>query len=224
MLPLRSPAQPELEAKSDRRDRARVSTTRPADRGDSGVPIGRVSRPAVQQQRHSISRVAHGFVLPHSNNDPTGAAERLVIATVAVSVDSQLGLPPFPVRFREDSVIGAGVPEASVDEHGDTKARERDVDVAPWSTWRLMIDSEPEPSAVEFAPERELRPGVAAAVGSHRRPSCGRGCGRRCRTRGHGAMILQSSRSLSAAGHIVLTSHADSPAASSSDRGSPASG
>jgi len=66
-------------------------------------------------------------VLPHSDYNPASGLERAVDAPVACYVRFEFRSPVRAVRFWVAAVRGAAVPEASVDEYGDTLPGEDDV-------------------------------------------------------------------------------------------------
>lgn len=67
------------------------------------------------------------LVLPHVHRLPPDNGQGGVRATVALRSCRQLGGPPLGVRLRRDEVNGAGVPEATVDEHRQPCPHEHNV-------------------------------------------------------------------------------------------------
>lgn len=91
----------------------------------------------------------------------------LVGLTVTFHVPPELLLPPLLVVARERRVLGAGMPEATVDEHRDPFLGEEDVGPAPGHTRQRGIHPEPVTSPMESATEQHLRLRVAAALTTH---------------------------------------------------------
>lgn len=117
-----------------------------------------------------MCRGSHGLMFPHPDHAPTGLGQRLVVATVPSNVEVELRSPPLPVCRWEVPVLGACMPEASVDEYRDPPAREHDVGLASDPSHWSMINPEAKPAPMQLAAEGELGTSVAAAVGLHRRP------------------------------------------------------
>jgi len=66
-------------------------------------------------------------VLPRPQDAPTGVGERLVYGEVAGNVALELRTPVVGVGLRLSSVLWASVPEATVDEYGESRASKDDV-------------------------------------------------------------------------------------------------
>src|SRR5690606_24397429 len=71
------------------------------------------------------------------------------------------------VVLRQRSVVGASVPEASVDERGDPLAGEHDVRSAPKAWQGGEIDPVAEPHRVERSADGQLRCGVSPGLTLH---------------------------------------------------------
>lgn len=66
-------------------------------------------------------------MFPNTYNPPAERNQRLVLGPVTGHVSVEFGPPPFSVVLRENSVVGALVPEAAVDEDHQPGAGENDV-------------------------------------------------------------------------------------------------
>lgn len=108
-------------------------------------------------------------MFPDSVDCPSRLGEFMVVSSVAIDVRLELLLPPSSVRRRSRCVLGAAVPEAPVDEHDQSVAREDDVRSAAESDDRGVVYTEASATLVELSSQRELRAGVAASIGAHRR-------------------------------------------------------
>lgn len=85
------------------------------------------------------------LVFPHVQDAPPQAGERGVLGSVAGNVAVELGTPPIPVVARQRAVVGAAVPEASVDEDRDFRSGECKV----WATGKpWVVHTEPQAAAV----------------------------------------------------------------------------
>lgn len=99
------------------------------------------------------------FVFPHVNRKPVQLLELGVLATIPFLIRSKLFAPPLGVVLRENAVVSASVPEASIDEHGDSCASESHVGRAGEPT---EPDAVTEPSTVELSSESQLGSSIPA--------------------------------------------------------------
>src|SRR5947209_16057098 len=101
-------------------------------------------------------------MLPDPNRLPTRRLQRRIGLGIAANIARQLRRPIRPVGSRHVRMLGATVPEASVDEDSDAGARERDVnaDRSPLGHLHWVVASEAEPRAMKRRPQRNLGPGV----------------------------------------------------------------
>jgi hypothetical protein len=117
---------------------------------------------------HGCDGVGQRHMLPEADYCPAGLGEGLVGGAVALDVPSQLRRPVPVVVLRLAAVVGAGVPEAAVNEDGDPPAGERDIRADP-----AQRQIEPEVLAVAVAhgvqrgAQRQFGLGVGAAVAPH---------------------------------------------------------
>jgi hypothetical protein len=73
------------------------------------------------------------FVLPNPDDFPSGASKRRVDFLVAMLRSFELWKPVFDVPRRRPIVIGAPMPEATINEYRDPLAAKRDVDRPPYA-------------------------------------------------------------------------------------------
>jgi len=66
-------------------------------------------------------------VLPRPQDAPAGVCKRFVHGAVAGNVALELRTPVVGVGLRLSSVLWASVPEATVDEYGESRASKHDV-------------------------------------------------------------------------------------------------
>ena len=86
---------------------------------------------------------------------------------VALDVVGALRDPVVSVRGRDGPVALGAVPEAAIDEDGDHRGPEDHVRAAAQAFEGWRGDAVAEPARVEALPDRDLRGGVAGAVGPH---------------------------------------------------------
>lgn len=112
--------------------------------------------------RRSLLRV---LVLPHPNDGPSCPGKVFIDLTIALNVAAQLRHPVTSIGPRHPPVHGTAVPEAAVDEHGDSRAREDDVwtNLSSFDNQREIL-AESQPATVEVRPEPDLRDRVLALV------------------------------------------------------------
>ncbi len=77
--------------------------------------------------QYPVSGERGRLVLPDSETDPPGSAQAFSRVAVPYLILGDLGAPPLGVRLRLGAVIGAAMPEATVDEHRYLDAAEDDV-------------------------------------------------------------------------------------------------
>lgn len=93
------------------------------------------------------------------------------MAHVAITVPRELRSPIVAVAPRHGAVLWAAVPEAAIDEDGEFRSREGDID--PKHSLRgsnRIIDPETQTSGVKELPRGDLRLGVTATVRHHAPP------------------------------------------------------
>lgn len=111
------------------------------------------------------------FVLPDSHHGPTTLQKLVVRQLVSINIAFEFGGPEFRVPLRVGGVLRAAVPKATVDEYGELRPRERNIDRSP----KIWLDSEsgsiPKSSGMKLSANQEFRAGVASLVGLHGSPN-----------------------------------------------------
>jgi hypothetical protein len=117
-------------------------------------------------------------MLPKAEYGPAGAHQECRCLDVAGLVAFDLVQPPSAVGNRRFTVFGAAVPEAAIDEHGQLRLGEGDVDRASRRARNLQTDAVPQPSSMQQVSDGHFRVGVAARVDRHPMRHGGRTRGR----------------------------------------------
>lgn len=108
----------------------------------------------------------HVLVLPDAQDGPAFGFEGCCDALVSGDVGVELGDPVVAVGLGHVAVLGAHVPEAAVDEHGDLGLGEDDVGVrADVAGADQQVLAEPQAHGVEGGAEPDLGLGVDPLVG-----------------------------------------------------------
>jgi len=104
----------------------------------------------------SIGRRSDVLVLPHSDDGPSFGHQRRIGSSIASNVRIELVSPPFAVGLRHGSMLGASMPEASID-HDDHPRRSKD-DIGPNARDRLDtgIDAISHSSPMQLPAQRHL--------------------------------------------------------------------
>jgi hypothetical protein len=82
---------------------------------------------SLESAHHLIGDLVHRLVLPEAQDGPPGSVQRVAHETIATFITVELRSPVVRVSVRHVPVLGAAVPEAAIDEHGNLLAREHDV-------------------------------------------------------------------------------------------------
>lgn len=101
----------------------------------------------------------HALVFPDVDGFPPELDEFRVLSPIPPLIGSELLPPPVGVVLGRDAMVGTSMPEATVDEHGDSCAGERQVGRAGEPT---EPDAVPESSPVELPSESQLWTGIPA--------------------------------------------------------------
>lgn len=101
----------------------------------------------------------HVVVFPDVDGLPPEPDEFCVLSPIPPLVGSELLPPPVGVVLRRDAMVGTSMPEAPVDENGDSCASERQVGCAGEPN---EPDAVPESSTVELPSESQLWSGIPA--------------------------------------------------------------
>lgn len=131
--------------------------------------------------RNSLRRLMRRLVFPHAHDEPSDGFESGVCLDVARAISVELGRPVARVCTWANPVIRAAVPETSVEEYGNTLAREDDVGLAADRTHSTRVLPKSETEAMQLRPQRDLGARVRATVALHYPTNGGCGCGRRGR-------------------------------------------
>lgn len=108
-------------------------------------------------------------MLPDTGYDPAHLPKPSISVAVPFCIAQDLGPPPLGVGLWPRGVMWASVPEASVNEHCESVAREDDVASSP-QPWQRVIDTVPMTSPVESLTQGKLTGGVAPLRSTHPRP------------------------------------------------------
>lgn len=111
-------------------------------------------------------------MLPDANDLPASSAKGGVVSTVSRDVARDLRVPVVAVRRRLGAVLGAGMPEAPINEHSDPTSPKDDVRTAPTVGLGSDIDAKAQTTAVESGTERSLRSRVDTSVSHHDCADC----------------------------------------------------
>jgi hypothetical protein len=107
------------------------------------------------------------LVLPEPEDRPAESSEVVVRLTVPRDVLRELLGPPAAVRHRGSPVLGAGVPEAPVDEHRQATPGERDVGASTSHPGQGQVHAKPKTSPVQLTPERHLGRSITSGLSGH---------------------------------------------------------
>lgn len=141
-----------------------------------GLPAsGPSRRPQAPLAFDLVRRDAGQFVLPDAENQPAIGHQCLSVATIPGAIGTELRLPPVGVGFRGDSVLGAAVPEASIDE--DRYAGPTENHIRP-PRQAAHVHLEAQTAAVQLAAQGDLGRGPGGTQGGHK-STYGRGRGGR---------------------------------------------
>lgn len=106
-----------------------MSPGSPPKRGSSlPRPSARV-RPRPYSLRDLGTRLVEGYVLPHAKHCPTVRCQCVRDPLVTLAIAFDLRSPIASIASRLASMLGATVPEAPVNEHGNSRSREDPVDL-----------------------------------------------------------------------------------------------
>ncbi len=113
-------------------------------------------------------RSLHGIVvLPYTYRQPAQPRESFAGFAVAPHRPGQLLPPPVPVALREHTVVGAGVPEATVNIDRNTARPEHQIRPSSQRRDRGSIDTVTETTPVQLPSERQLRRRVTTGDPAH---------------------------------------------------------
>lgn len=124
------------------------------------------------------------LMLPNPHDTPALGHEAAIHLSVSHDITLEFGAPEFAIRLRHHRMLRTSVPEASIDEHGDSGAGERHIRTnrTPFAGSDRVVDAVPQSYGEQGAPEQEFRSRVTSTICDHRPPRRLRGR-RRCYTR-----------------------------------------
>ncbi len=102
--------------------------------------------------RDSFRDLSRVFVFPRTKDEPTVLGKRFVDSTVSFNVFGKLGHPVAGIGLWRRPVVGAPMPKATVDENGNPRPNQRDVDPnrpAPVVEPNRVVDPEAEAKSME---------------------------------------------------------------------------
>lgn len=103
-------------------------------------------------------------MLPDVKSNPAQSLQLIVTSSIPGDVRVEFVGPPFPVVLWRGAVIGATMPETTIDEDRNTSPGERDVRFAGEG---LEVGPIAEAAIVQLPPECHLRAGIPAGHGAH---------------------------------------------------------
>jgi len=109
-------------------------------------------------------------VFPDTENSPASRHKYCVSLTVTLFVACEFSSPEIGVRMGDDEMIGAAVPEATIDKHGETFTREHEIGGSPDSRNRTRAHTEAQSTAVCSGSEAAFRKGIPPTRRDHRVP------------------------------------------------------
>jgi hypothetical protein len=132
--------------------------------------------PRFDRRANHRDRDVQWFMLPDSNDQPTGVCEPLGLEGIACSVALELALPELIVGSWHRTVKRTQVPETAIDEDRDPQASEGHIrsDKAAVSPDRKVL-AESKSRCMKRRPKRHLGFGVSALHRSHVQRAPGRG-------------------------------------------------
>lgn len=173
--------------------RAARRTTTPARTHEAPAPI---SRPSAPQGARGASRISLGLfieswsfplffegfessndelhsircrdVLPDAEHPPSLGPRHGGRLRIALDVPREFRFPVLGMRDRNHPVLGASVPEAAVDEDGETSSGEDDVRPTALIAPGREIDAVPVSARVQELTNRQLGSGVPTPIRLHR--------------------------------------------------------
>lgn len=115
----------------------------------------------------AIGRLAWVHMLPDAKDLPALRFEHSRRLTVPLHVPRQLRLPVLMMSSGNIRVHRAAVPEATIDEHSETKPSEDDVRPTPPIGARSVVNPVSKALSVQDPPDCKLRLGVSSPVALH---------------------------------------------------------
>lgn len=118
----------------------------------------------------ALRHLGRPLMLPEPQDSPPFLLESPGRVEIPLAVSLDLRTPVGSICPRRDEVLGAAVPETTVDEHCDPPPGKHDVgSSAAVRSERRVVDAVAEACGMEESPDGELRTSVSADVALHRR-------------------------------------------------------
>jgi hypothetical protein len=110
-----------------------------------------MSRPCISfdSRAHAAGRRLGVLVLPDPDDPPTRCDQQAVDPIVSLPVSIELRSPILAVCLRHVAVVGAAMPEATIDEYRDSLGREHYVRPMSNASYRAPVLKEPQTEPVE---------------------------------------------------------------------------
>lgn len=135
--------------------------------GGCNVGIGGANPPAADDSFYVSGCVFYVFMLPNSQHSPPERAQMSIRVTIPFDVPGKFGCPPLAVRGGRGLVFGTAMPEAPVDEHGDSGASKQDVRTSAGQPGKRGVDAVAQTPPVEFSAEEHFWLRVASSLTGH---------------------------------------------------------
>lgn len=142
-------------------------------RSRMSLPLGRFAsvfdRARIDHLEHSVHCGREGLMFPQTYDMPSGFVQGCVGSTVAFDGAAELGRPIPLVCGRLTAMLGARMPEATIDKDSNFPAGEDDVGTDARTAGKVepVILAVSKPKCMQRTAEGDLRLGVRAAVGPH---------------------------------------------------------
>jgi hypothetical protein len=127
---------------------------------------------ATNHRSDSVSSNYWILVLPNPYNGPACFRELPVSVLVTLPIASDLRTPEVLVDLGRAQVIGASVPEATIEKGSHFGAGEDEIRCPAQLRYRSNIDSVPQSEGVGGRAESAFWPGISPAICLHNRPAC----------------------------------------------------
>jgi len=124
---------------------------------EGGEPAG------CQYVRHRVGI----FVFPDMQRLPTHFTKAAIVAPIPGNGGIELRSPPVAIRLRTHPMLGAGVPEATIDEYSHPKPGQHEIRL---SGEVPAVKPKANPACMKSTPQRNLGPGVPRPLTGHEVP------------------------------------------------------
>jgi hypothetical protein len=117
------------------------------------------------------SSLLRGFMLPNADGEPPGSREKIIHPGIALLVVMDFGKPIISIGAQRPSVCRAAMPEAPVQEYGDSRWAKHEVRGGPYARQRSSVNSIPQAKSMNRRSKSQLRLSAPAPVTLHDRSS-----------------------------------------------------